>query len=621
VVIGKHQRAEYASADKMWLPRVWDAENADFYAEWLGIGKTNGGYDRAPNQWDNLTWFLTYQLNWMYWRYFAWNFIGRQNDLQGYGNPRDGNWITGITWIDNLWLGNQDKMPDTARAANKGYNPLYGLPFLLGLAGFFVQFRRDRKAWIVNGVFFFFTGLAIILYLNQPGDQPRERDYAYTGSFYAFAVWIGLGVILVRRWIAHLLRPRVAGVAAASVCLLAVPVLMAAREWDDHDRSHKTLALSMATNYLQSCAPNAILFTFGDNDTYPLLFAQEALGIRPDVRVLNTSLLSFDWYIRPLRYKINQSDPIDPIWSADAVAGTNRDAIYAWSYVSRDAPPDTLTDLETMMREAGSDDPAYAAQTTDGETFHTFPSHLVSVPVDTTLVRANGTVDPSDPVVSRLDFRIPANAIEKGDAMVLSIIAANHWKRPVYFTSVYDAMGFDGYLRRDGLAYRLVPVENQPVHLGWSKDKLLNVFTFGGADHPGVYFDEENRSHLLTLRNAYISLASSLLSQPAEARAVLERCDRGMDQGNMPYGMCSRYGNYHNRVSMRFAIVAYQAGDLPLAGKVDASVRKDCLQQITYTSSLPSWRKTPGSYLGYEARTAGEILHTLDSLKALYVRP
>ncbi|TDW96093.1 glycosyltransferase family 117 protein [Dinghuibacter silviterrae] len=620
VVIGRKQHAEYAAADKMWLPRVWDADNADFYAEWLGIGKTADGYERAPNQWDNLTWFLTYQLHWMYWRYFAWNFIGRQNDLQGYGNPRDGNWITGFTWIDNLWLGDQNKMPDTARSANKGYNPMYGLPFLLGVLGFFVQFRRGRKDWVINGVFFFFTGLAIILYLNQPGNQPRERDYAYTGSFYAFAVWIGLGVIVVRRFAGRLLKHRAAG--AAAILCLAVPILMAARQWDDHDRSHKTLALSMATNYLESCAPNAILFTFGDNDTYPLLFAQEALGIRPDVRVLNTSLLSFDWYIRPLRYKINQSDPIDPIWSAEAVAGDNRDAIYALSYVDRNAPPDTLTDLETMMREVGGDDPAFAAQTRDGETFHTYPSHLITIPVDTALVRQNGTVDPSDSVVSNLFFRIPANAIEKGDAMVLSIIAANHWARPVYFTSIYDAMGFDGYLRQDGLAYRLVPVHNQAVHIATTKDKLLNVFTFGGAERPGVYFDEENRSHLLTLRNAYISLAASLIGagRPSEARAVLERCDRGTDPTSMPYGFCSRYGNYHNHVSTRFATVAYQAGDLALAAKVDASVRKDCLQQIAYTASLPAWRRRPGSFLWYEGQKAGDIVHLLDSLKTRYIR-
>jgi hypothetical protein len=620
VVVGKKQHAEYDKEDEMWFPRMWDAGNADFYAQWLGIGKSGNTYERTPTEGDNINWFLTYQFNWMYWRYFAWNFIGRQNDLEGFGNPRDGNWVTGFPLIDNLWLGDASKIPDSAHSSNKAYNPLYGLPFLLGLLGFFAQARASRRDWVVNGVFFFFTGVAIILYLNQPGNQPRERDYAYTGSFYAFAVWIGLGVCVVRRWLTRIGpgAPWVAG----GLCLLAVPALMAAREWDDHDRSHKTLALSMATDYLQSCAPNAILFTFGDNDTYPLLFAQEALGIRTDVRVVNTGLLGTDWYINQLRYKINQSDPIDPIWTADAVAGEKRDPIYAWSYVNRDAPPDTLTDLETMMREAGSDDPAFTAQTTDGETFSTFPSHLVSVPVDTGLVRRNRTVDPGDSIVRQLQFRIPANAVLKGDAIVLAIIAANHWKRPVYFTIPYDAMGFDRYLRQDGLAYRLVPILNQEVHQAWMTDKLLNVFTFGNAQRPGVYFDEENRRHLLTLREAYISLASNLIDsgRRAEARTVLERCDQGMDPSSMPYGMCSRYGNFHNRTSERFAEAAYRASDPGLAAKVDTAVRKDCLQQIRYYDALPAWRKTPGNYLGYEAQTAADIVHDLDSLHALYQR-
>ncbi len=581
-ITGQNENPVYDAADKMWLPRIWDNSNdqshADFYAEWLGIGKdSTGAYSRAPNQWDNLTWFLTYQLNWMYWRYFFWNFSGRQNDLEGFGNPRDGNIITGINPLDRIWLGDQKAIPESAHT---GRNRLFALPLLLGMLGFLFQCRRKPGDWIVVGALFFFTGLAIVLYLNQPGNQPRERDYAFVGSYYAFSIWIGLGVCM-------------AGRLARWFCLF-VPILMAFQEWPDHDRGHKTLPLSIATDYLQSCAPNAILFTFGDNDTYPLWYAQEAMGVRPDIRVINTNLLGFDWCIDKLRRRVNDSDPIDPIWTQEQVAGERRDVIYATEDTG-------MTDLEKMMREAGD----------------TYSSHLVSVPVDTALVRRNGTVDPGDAIETRLTFRIPHSALEKGDAVLLNIIAANHWKRPIYFTYPDEDLGFGGYLRQDGLTYRLVPVLNDPVHIAWMQDKLLNVFTFGNARRPGVYFDEENRHHLLTLRQACVNLASALLNagHSSDAAKVLEKCDRNMDPGNMPYGMCSRYGNYHNRTSERFAALAYAAGDVELARKVSASLRLDCTQQITYYASLPSWRKPPGNSLEYEAQTAGDILKNLDSLQ------
>jgi hypothetical protein len=635
-VVGKKVHTEFDAADEMLFPRVWDNSNdqdhADFYAEWLGIQKLKDSqtgreyYERSPTQWDNLSFFVSYQFDWMYWRYFFWNFAGRQNDLQGYGNPRDGNFITGIPFVDNTLYGDQNKMPDSIHTDSKAYNRLFALPFLLGILGFVVQYRRNRKDWLVNGTLFFFTGVAIILYLNQPGNQPRERDYAYTGSFYAFAIWIGLGVFAVQSWMMHVraLRkplfgagPALAHLLTAALCLTAVPLLMAVQEWNDHDRSRKTLPLSMATDYLESCAPNAILFTFGDNDTYPLWFAQEAMKVRPDVRVINTSLLGIDWYINQLRYKINQSDPIDPIWSADQVAGSKRDVIFSQSYVSQGAPQETAyIDLETMMREAGSDDPAYTVQTRDGDVFNTFSSHLVSVPVDTAQVRRNGTVTASDSVVSELRFRIPHSAIQKNDAALLNIIAANHWKRPIYFTIPYDGLGFSPYLRQDGLSYRLVPVTGQSVNQDWMMDKLLNVFTFGNAQTPGVYFDEENRRHLLTIRSAYVNLATSLIAsgRKADARRVLEKCDQGMDPANMPYGLCSRYGNYHDETSLKFAEAAYAAGDTALARRISSAIRKDCAQQIAYYQSLPNYRKPPGNPLEYETQTAGDLLKELDKL-------
>ena len=640
-IVGKKSHAEFDSEDQMLFPRVWDNSNdqdhADFYARWLGIGKTKDAsgqetYERAPTQWDNVAFFVTYQFNWMYLRYFFWNFVGRQNDLEGYGNPRDGNWISGITPLDNLIYGDQRKMPDSVHTLNKAYNRLFALPFILGLLGFFVQFRYRKQDWLVTAVFFFFTGIAIILYLNQPGNQPRERDYAYTGSFYAFAVWIGLGVFVVKAWLDKLKalrQPLSAGLAAGSpltlsnyltavLCLASVPLLMAVQEWDDHDRSGKTLPLSMAADYLESCAPNAILFTFGDNDTYPLWFAQEAMGVRPDIRVINTSLLGIDWYINQLRYKINQSDPIDPLWGPGKIAGTARDFL-----VFQKTRPDTgYADLETMMKDAGSDDPGFTVQNQEGDVFNTFYSHLVSVPVDTALVRRNGTVNPGDTVQNALRFEFYQNALDKGNAAILNIIAANHWKRPLYFTFPYTDLGFGQYLRQDGLTYRLVPVLNQPVNQDRMEDKLLHTFTFGNAQKPGVYFDEENRRHLLTLRNAYITLAVSLFGsgRKDEARKVLQKCDRGIDPGNMPYGMCSRYGNDHDQTSLKFAYAAYEAGDTSLGDKAARAVRKDCRQQVSYYEALPPWYKNLGNDLEYEYRTAGNLLRELNQMDSTFHR-
>ncbi|MDQ2752180.1 MAG: DUF2723 domain-containing protein, partial [Bacteroidota bacterium] len=328
---GKDGHYVYLPKDKMVFPRMWDASNeqnhADYYAMFASIGKTKDGtYERAPDWGDNIKFFVAYQNYFMYLRYFLWNFAGKQDDIEGLflGNKRDGNWITGISPVDNMILGDQSKLPDSLKN-NKAHNTLFALPLILGLIGLFYQYKRRGDDFLVTMLLFFMTGFAIVIYLNQAGFQPRERDYAYAGSFYAFAFWIGLGVLQVNDWFAKKMAQRTAAVAATVICLLAVPVLMGQQEWDDHDRSHKQLARDVAKDYLVSCAPNAILFTFGDNDTYPLWYAQEVEGIRTDIRVINTSLLGIDWYINELRYKVNQSNPIDVIWSAKQIEGRNRD--------------------------------------------------------------------------------------------------------------------------------------------------------------------------------------------------------------------------------------------------------------------------------------------------------
>lgn len=520
-----------------------------------------------------------------------WNFAGKQNDIQGIhmGNVRDGNWKTGIGFFDAMRLGNQDAMPDTLKN-NKANNKLFALPFILGILGLLYQVKKDKRDGLVVGLLFFFTGFAICIYLNQAGNQPRERDYAYVGSFYAFAIWIGLGVLYVRDL---LLRPlknlRTATIAASIACLLLVPVLMASQEWDDHDRSNKTLARDLAKNYLESCAPNAILISFGDNDTYPLWYAQEVEGIRKDIRVINSSLLGTDWYINQLRYKINDSDPIDPIWSAAQIEGSKRDVVYGVPKGDQNA----YMDLYSMMKDyAGSDDRTKMEAGRDGSMLNIFPSKKVKLPVDVNFVRQNGTVNATDTVVSEVQFEIPKNVLYKNDAAILNIIAANKWKRPIYFTSPYDDLGFQNYLRQEGLAYRLVPVPNNTVNVDNAYNLLMNKFVFGNADKPGVYFDEENRRHLNSIRLAYAQTATALVDagKKEEAKRVLNKADKMMLEENFPYGMASR-NQQHNQIALQFLYATMKAGDTQLADKIKGRIKKDMEQQQGYYQSLSDVRR------------------------------
>ncbi len=589
------------------FPRMWDPttspNRADYYAGWMGLAQnpdlsfkkdkdgnylTDDGEIAKPSMGDNIGFFVTYQMNWMYFRYFMWNFAGKQNDNQGtwMSNVRDGNWKTGIGFFDTMRLGDQSTMPDTLKN-NKANNKLFMLPLILGILGILYQLKYNRKDLLVSGMLFFFTGIAIGIYLNMAGFQPRERDYAFVGSFYAFAIWIGLGVLYVKDLLTGALKnAKSATFAAALLCLLAVPVLMASQEWDDHNRSQKTLARDLATDYLESCAPNAILITFGDNDTYPLWYAQEVEGIRKDVRVINQSLLGTDWYINQLRNKVNDSDPIDPIWSPEQIEGSLRDAIYNAEVPGIDATKPM--DLFTMMKDYAGSDATDRVRVNEGDTYHIYPTRNVTIPVDRNLVLQNGTVNAKDSVLSSVNFTIPKGAIYKNDAAILNIIAANKWKRPIYFTSPYGELGFGNFLRQDGLSYRLVPVDNGDVNKDWVMDKMLNKFVFGGANKQGTYFDEENRRHLNSIRMVYAQAAGNLADagRKEDATKLLEKCDKNMLESNMPYGLASR-DQQQNQISLSFLYAAYRAGDTKLADKIHAALKKDMEQQATYYQCLP----------------------------------
>ncbi len=659
----------YNKEDKMVFPRMWDASNdqnhADYYAVFMGIQKKQDGtYERAPTFMDNIRFFISYQNYFMYLRYFFWNFSGKEDDLQGLyaGNVRDGNWITGIPFMDSAMYGDQTYLPDSLKN-NKSHNTMFMLPFILGLIGMFYHFRRKGSDALITFMLFFFTGFAIIIYLNQAGYQPRERDYAFAGSFYAFAIWIGLAVPyfidLATTWDQKLLKSMlVSGGVVAVLFLLAtvsagggvglgigfailfgaiaagipyvlkmtksgttityatilisliVPIIMGQQEWDDHDRSRKQLARDVAKDYLESCAPNAILFTFGDNDTYPLWYDQEVEGIRPDIRVINTSLLGTDWYINQLRYKINKSAPIDVIMAPQQIEGNIRDVVFF--NANPQFPENRYYDLYQMMKDyVGTDVSLVQAQ--NGNQYNTFPVHKVALPVDKKFVLSNGTVNANDSVVDAVRFTIPKNNLYKNDLAMLNIIAANKWQRPIYFTMPYGELGFGNYIRRDGLSYRLIPVENSTVNTDWVYDVVMKKFGFGNANIPNVYFDEENRRHLNTIRKAEVDLAFDLINKNKKdsAKAVLERCDKMMLQQNFPYGMCSR-GNDHNQLSMAVMQAAYLADDKPLADKVGKSVKTDLQQQIKYYNSLSGWQ---ADGLSYEKQNAQELLDRLNQVQ------
>jgi hypothetical protein len=674
--IGKDFKYVFAPEDKMIFPRMWDMSNdqshADYYADYLGVGKTKegsygiekdeNGHALRPGFADNISFFVNYQNYFMYLRYFLWNFSGKQNDLQGLliRDVRDGNWITGISFIDNALYGNQDAMPGSLQK-NQAHNTLFALPLVLGLIGLFYQFKKRKGDALATTLLFYCTGLAIIVYINQSGMQPRERDYAYTVSFYAFAIWIGLSVLyfidLATKWEKALLKSILIPGAVLSallgiICMsaglggggivaavgifmvyaavaaglpyvmkflskqktiaitaiafsLLVPLLMAQQEWDDHDRSKKQLARDVAKDYLESCAPNAILFTMADNDTYPLWYAQEVEGIRPDVRVVITTLISADWCINQLRYKINKSDPVDVVWSKEQIEGIKRNiAIYQ---PLAQFPQNTYYDLYDLMKNYLGDD-----KNVDERGYNILPVHRVSVPVNEKTVRENGTVNPTDSVVAAMQFEIPKGTLYKNDLAILNVIAANQWKRPIYFTMPYNDLGFGNYLRKDGLAYRLVPVQQSNINTDHMLDVVMNKFGFGNANLPNVYYDEENRRQLNIIRRAMTELAIdlSVKGRKEDAVKVLNKADSMMAQHNVPYSMVSR-GNEHNRTSLFFLEACYRSGNKPLAAKVAQLLRTGVQEEIKYYNSLPG---NHAAAMQFDLQTAQTTLNDLDTM-------
>ncbi|MBQ9185179.1 MAG: DUF2723 domain-containing protein [Bacteroidales bacterium] len=535
--------ADYSAAGKMLFPRMWssspDGRYESFYESYMGDRGTyvQGATYKKPAFFDNIAYFLDYQCNWMYWRYFMWNFAGRQNDVHSPspGNRFYGNWESGISFIDNWRLGDQSEAPEIM-SQNKGKNHYYMLPLLLGLIGLFFQFSKDRRgSWLVF-LMFFMTGLAIVMYLNQPPYQVRERDYAYAGSFYMFAIWIGFAVMAVYKGLSKVLRSKglAPGLAASALCLF-VPALMAQQNWDDHDRSNRATAVELAKNYLNSVGPNGYIITHGDNDTFPLWYAQEVEGIRTDVRVLNTSLLGTDWYIGQMKYASNESAPIPLSVSQEQYLYGTNDFVYI--YDTRDTLM-SISDVMTIFRH-----PKAKLPLRDGRKVDYIASRKISVPVNKENAIKYGIVPKGmeDLVEDQLILELSPNKefVSKQELFFLDLLDNYQWDRPLNMLSQGGDVniGFKKYLMYEGFSAKLVPIKNSitvsnGIGLADVDDlynKLMNVYSWDALKRQDYCVDYQNLITFLGTvpqREVFVKTADALLKRGDKKRAiaVLDKC-------------------------------------------------------------------------------------------------
>ena len=560
---------KYIYAQNMLFPRMHDQAHTASYEQWMGgVDGTEVPYDRCgepmtvkmPSQLENIRFFLSYQCNFMYWRYFMWNFAGRQNDIQGHGELEHGNWITGIPLIDNARLGDQSKLPDDLKN-NKGHNVFYCLPLILGLIGLFWQSFRGRRGirqfWVVFFLFFM-TGLAIVVYLNQTPVQPRERDYAYAGSFYAYAIWCGMGVAaiidLLKKW---LKADNVVTTAVVSLACLLVPIQMASQTWDDHDRSGRYTCRDFGQNYLMTLQDkgNPIIFTNGDNDTFPLWYNQDTEGVRTDARVCNLSYLQTDWYIDQMKRPAYDSPAVPITWPRlDYCSGTNE-------YVQVEPR------LKSQILDFYKSNPEQAEQQFGKEPFelanimkywvrsndadmHVIPTDTLYVTIDKEAVRKSGMMMACDSIPDKMVISLAKkNALYKGDLMMLEMIANCNWTRPIYVALTVGAENYmnlgDNFIQ-EGLANRISPfTTNAPGAKNFDSEKtynnLMNRYKYGGLSTKGLYIDETVMRMCYTHRRLFGQLALNLIAEHKDDKAlkVLQKAEKEIPDYNVPYNYIS----------------------------------------------------------------------------------
>ncbi|MBW6490778.1 MAG: DUF2723 domain-containing protein [Lentimicrobium sp.] len=487
-----------------------------------------------PTMGENLRFFFRYQVGHMYFRYFMWNFAGRQNDVQGHGGIQKGNWISGINFLDEMRLGKQTDLPLSMQSPAR--NTYYLLPLILGVIGMLFHFNRNYKDGLIVGLLFFMTGLAIVIYLNQTPFQPRERDYAYAGSFYAFAIWVGIGVISLWEVLTKKLKMNqlVSAASVTVVCLALVPGIMAAENWDDHDRSEKYAARDFALNYLNSCAPNAILITNGDNDTFPLWYAQEVEGVRTDIRVVNYMLSSGDWYVHQLARKIYDSEPLKFTLTPEQY---NKGVNEYIPYFTRGNIVERV-ELKELINFIADETDRSKVSLQSGKKINFFPTKRVKLTVDSAKAVQNGIVPEymKDKVVPVIEWDITSNYLYKNDLMLLDFLASQNWDRPLYFaspSSVSSVFNVDKYCHQTGIVYKFIPVLAADVVPGLggvdseaSYEILVNKAKWGNLNKPGVHVDPESYRNSIMPRQSYLRLAKALQAKGknTEAIAVADKC-------------------------------------------------------------------------------------------------
>ena len=563
------RKRDYKYAQNMLFPRMWSSSHAEAYESWMGgVDGKQVPYDRCgelisvkvPTMMENLRFFLSYQCNFMYWRYFMWNFAGRQNDIQGNGELEHGNWISGISFLDNMRLGDQSKLPDDLKN-NKGHNVFYCLPLLLGLIGLFWQAYRGqrgiRQFWVVFFLFFM-TGLAIVLYLNQTPMQPRERDYAYAGSFYAFAIWCGIGVAAIIDLLKKYLKLNGTAVAAVvSILCLLVPIQMASQTWDDHDRSGRYVCRDFGQNYLMSMQDkgNPIIFTNGDNDTFPLWYNQEVEGVRTEARVCNLSYLATDWYIDQMCRDAYDSPAVPITWPRlDYCSGTNE-----YVEVRPEAKNQILELYKTNPNEAKvafGDNPfelknimKHWVRSKD-EDFHFIPTDTLYVTIDKEAVKKSGMMMAADSIPDRMVISLKGkNALYKNDLMMLEILAQCNWTRPIYVATTVGAENYmnlgDNFVQ-EGLANRITPfTTNVAGAKNFDTERvytnMMTRFKYGGLEKKGIYLDETVMRMCYTHRRLFAQLALHLIAESKldKAKKTLAYAEKVIPSYNVPMNYLS----------------------------------------------------------------------------------